>query len=309
MIVLAGVDAGGSHTEAAISTRGFRSIKRGAAGPGFVGPARVAIATAEIEKAVRNALARSAFARADVLVVGAAGAGDAGYRNQLERALHETHIAGLVHVVTDAELVLECAFPSQPGILVMSGTGSIAVGRDPSGAVHRVGGHGYEFGDEGSGYALGRAAIRSVFQAVEGRGDRTVLQDMLFAEAGAASVQTFSRWTRIADRRTVAELASVVQLAAQSGDETAVAFVKEAARELLHHVLALLPLVHPTGSGPIAMAGGLLANATPVRSEFLAQLRRALPGVQLVEETIDPVMGALMIAKRVLSSTDGKETA
>jgi hypothetical protein len=57
------------------------------------------------------------------------------------------------------------------------------------------------------------------------------------------------------------------------------------------------------------MAGGLLANATPVRSEFLAQLRRALPGVQLVEETIDPVMGALMIAKRVLSNTDGKETA
>ena len=67
-------------------------------------------------------------------------------------------------VVNDALVALEAGAPEQPGVVVISGTGSIAYGRNARGEAARAGGWGYVLGDEGSGYWIGRAALRAVLR-------------------------------------------------------------------------------------------------------------------------------------------------
>src|SRR5207245_1423663 len=76
---------------------------------------------------------------------------------------------------TDAEASLATAFVGGPGILVSAGTGSIAYARDPGGRLHSSGGHGWQVGDEGGGYWLGRRALAAAARAHEGRGEATTL--------------------------------------------------------------------------------------------------------------------------------------
>ena len=75
-----------------------------------------------------------------------------------------------VLVVNDALVALEAGAPGQPGVVIISGTGSIAYGRNAAGEAARAGGWGYVLGDEGSGYWIGRAALRAVLRAADERG-------------------------------------------------------------------------------------------------------------------------------------------
>ena len=68
--------------------------------------------------------------------------------------------AGRVVAVSDVELAHAAAFGGGPGLLVVAGTGSIAVARDRRGRWRRAGGWGQLLGDEGSGFWIGRAALR-----------------------------------------------------------------------------------------------------------------------------------------------------
>src|SRR4030095_12707011 len=84
-----------------------------------------------------------------------------------------------VLVVNDALVALEAGAPRQPGGGIISGTGSISYGRHARGEAARSGGWGYVLGDEGSGYWIGRAALRAVLREADKRGPETSLTEML----------------------------------------------------------------------------------------------------------------------------------
>src|SRR5688500_3296505 len=89
-----------------------------------------------------------------------------------------------VLVVNDALVALEAGAPGQPGIVVISGTGSICYGRNAAGEAARSGGWGYVLGDEGSGYWIGRAALRAVLREADKRGAQTALTPLLLQHFG-----------------------------------------------------------------------------------------------------------------------------
>ena len=128
-------------------------------------PGRALASASTIVEVVRAALSDAGRLRGDVLVVGAAGAGREPERDELRTALRNENIASHVMVTTDIEVALAGAFADGPGIVVSAGTGSVAVGRDRKGARHRMGGYGWQMGDEGSGYAIGRASLGAVSRA------------------------------------------------------------------------------------------------------------------------------------------------
>ena len=84
-----------------------------------------------------------------------------------------------VLVVNDALVALEAGAPDQPGVVVIAGTGSIAYGRNEQNQAARAGGWGYMLGDEGSGYWIGRAALRAVLREADRRGPATQLTGLL----------------------------------------------------------------------------------------------------------------------------------
>jgi N-acetylglucosamine kinase-like BadF-type ATPase len=296
MTVLGGADAGGSHTEAVIGTPSLAELSRVRGPPGRVSPGSVRDAADAIVSTVRQALERAATDEPlRILAVGAAGTGREDDQRALREALRRSGIAEDVLVTSDAVVALESAFPDGEGVLLIAGTGSIAYARDVSGSHWRVGGLGWRFGDEGSGYSLGRAGLAAAVAGHEGRGPATSLEQHLTREVGVSSMDHLPGWMRSADVAAVAALARTVCDVAETGDEVAAALVAEAARALVEHVTALLRRL-PSGEVPLALAGGLIQSDTPVRRRLLSELATQAPRVRLSPVGVDPALGALRLA-------------
>src|SRR5216117_999934 len=97
--------------------------------------------------------------RVAALVVASRGLWTPAERRTLARALRG--LAARVHVISDAQAALLGALGKRPGVLLLSGTGSIVVGRNSRGRWARAGGLGPVLGDEGSGFWLGREWLRA----------------------------------------------------------------------------------------------------------------------------------------------------
>ena len=286
MIVI-GADAGGTKTATAVWRDGTL-VARGSGGPGAVRPGRALAAASAIIDACRQALSAVRLARGDALVVGAAGVGRPSERDELAQALRAEGLCDRVVVVTDIELVLAAAFDHGPGIALAAGTGSIAVARSPGGTLLRSGGHGWQMGDEGSGYAIGRAALAAVSRAQDGRGPATALAALL---PGAARVPDFDALVSWAANATPAQVASLAPAVLGAADDAVAAgIVSTAAGELATLVTSLRARAAQPGPVPVAFAGSLLAQES-FRAKVSAALS-AVDGVDVRDGVVQPLEGA-----------------
>ena len=295
--ILVGADVGGSKTAVGVSD-GNTILARADGGGAAVRPGRALASASVIAEVVRQALAGAGRLTADVLYVGAAGAGREPERDELRKALRAENIAAKVMVATDIEIALAAAFDDAPGIVVSAGTGSVAVGRDRSGKQHRIGGYGWQMGDEGSGYAIGRAALGAVSRAVDGRSPRTALSDRVLAASHSENFDALVRWAAGASPAEVAALAPHVLDVAAHGDPLAQGIADYAARELTQLAICLLPVMQSDPPVGVAITGGLLSSDGPLRKSVLARLREE-PGLTPVEAPVDAVAGAIRLAGRV----------
>jgi glucosamine kinase len=248
-----------------------------------------------IAEVVRRALAGVGRLSGDVLMVGAAGAGRDPERSELAKALRGENLAERVVVTTDIELALAGAFEQGPGIVVSAGTGSIAVGRDAKGSHRRIGGYGWQMGDEGSGYAIGRAALGAVSRAHDGRSPRTALSDRVLSATRSSDFDSLVRWAASASPSELAGLAPHVLEVAAQGDPLAQGIADYAARELSQLAICLLPLLEAEPPIGVALTGGLLAEDRPLRRSVLARVGEEA-GLRPIELPVDAVVGALRLA-------------
>jgi N-acetylglucosamine kinase-like BadF-type ATPase len=291
MIVI-GADAGGTKTAAAVWKDG-EQLARSDGAPGAVRPGRALAAASAIIDACRQALSVARLARGDTLVVGAAGVGRPSERDELALALRAEGICERVIVVTDIELVLAAAFDHGPGIALAAGTGSIAVSRSAEGALLRSGGYGWQMGDEGSGYAIGRAALTAVSRAQDGRGRTTVLSTLLPGAARVPDFDALVSWAATATPAQVASLAPAV-LGATS-DDVAGGIVAAAADDLAKLVTSLRSRAPQVARMPVAYAGSLLAQAA-FRAKVTAALMAA-DGVEVRDGVVEPLQGVPRLAR------------
>jgi glucosamine kinase len=295
--ILIGADVGGSKTAVGVSD-GQTILARAEGGGAAVRPGRALTSASVIAETVRLALAGTGRLTGDVLYVGAAGAGRATEREELRRLLRGENLAHTVVVATDIEIALTAAFDEEPGIVVSAGTGSVAVGRDRSGKQHRIGGYGWQMGDEGSGYAIGRAALGAVSRAADGRSPRTALSDRVLTASRSEDFDALVRWAAGASPAEVAALAPHVIEVAARGDPLAQGILDYAARELTQLAICLLPMMEGEPPVGVAITGGLLSTDGPLRRSVLARLREE-PGLTPVEVPVDAVAGAIKLAGRV----------
>jgi len=295
MAILIGADVGGSKTAVGVSEGG--DVLARAEGPGAaVRPGRALASASVIAEVVRGALGDLGRLIGDVLVVGAAGAGRDPEREELRRALRGESLADRVVVTTDIEIALAGAFEHGPGIVVSAGTGSIAVGRDRTGRRVRIGGYGWQMGDEGSGYAIGRAALGAVSRAHDGRSPGTALSDRVLEAARSPDFDALVRWAAGASPAEIAALAPHVLDVAAQGDVLAQGIADYAARELSQLAICLLPMMEVDLPVGVAVTGGLLGGNQPLRRSVLARLGEQ-PAFRTNDDRVDPVVGALRLAR------------
>jgi N-acetylglucosamine kinase-like BadF-type ATPase len=300
-----GIDGGGTRCTAVIATA--PESRAGDAplsilGRGLGGPANPRVAgfdAAQANLAAAVAAARTAAgigtARLAAACLGLAGVGRAEERDRMAAWARETLAADHVAVMTDAEILFAAGTLPAWGIVLIAGTGSLALGRTQDHAAARCGGWGPLLGDEGSGYWIALAGLRAAARMADGRGPATALSAALQQRLGAAAPADLV--ARVHDpassRDRIAALATDVVAAAKAGDGVAERIVAGAADELAHLVATLATrLGLAAGAYPLRLAGGLLCHGPTVRDALLARLASAgaAPGEVVVVE--DPAAAA-----------------
>jgi glucosamine kinase len=200
-------------------------------------------------------------------------------------------------VLNDVDAAHLGAFTGGPGILILSGTGSMAWARDAAGRPYRVGGWGDVIGDEGSSHWIGRRILSAASQSIDGRGAATALVDALLAELRidpARPMDGLEGWvSRLHNPRSeIAALAPLATRLAGAGDVVAGAIVEQAADELALHITTIAGLA---GLPPIwSYAGGTFG------SQVLRDMVAARIGRPANPPRLPPVGGALLAAARHL---------
>jgi glucosamine kinase len=298
MRVLIGVDAGASHSTAAVANEHGTVLVRSDGAPGAMRPGEAAAVAGRILDTCRDALRKAEReVRGDVLMVGAAGVGREEERLALQAALEEAGLAPRVAVTVDGAIALQAAFGDSAGIALLAGTGSVAWARLPGGGTTRVGGLGSAMGDQGSGYDLARQALRAAGLAIEGRGRRTALAARILAKLRLAGLSELVRWASTADVPAVAALAPEVLAAAEEGDAVAGALVDAGADDLAHHVRALAERFPRDAEVGVALGGSLLTRSEAYRKRVVARIVADVPAAKIRPETVDPVLGAIQLAR------------
>ncbi|MBL8985725.1 MAG: hypothetical protein JNJ80_05625 [Gemmatimonadetes bacterium] len=285
MIIIT-ADVGGSKTTVAITKDGERMIL--ARGPGAgVRPGRALTSATAIADQIRSAMAQANLLKADAVIVGAAGAGRTPDAEEIRVSLARERIAGKVIVVSDVMLAF-AALGVDVGVVLVAGTGSVAVGRTPAGKMVRQGGFGWQMGDEGAGYWIGQQALRAVGLAEDGRAPATSLRAALLKAVGAPDFRDVVGWSTVATPREVANLSRAVVHSADDGDPVAKGILDRAATELARLVNQLAGEFPNPGAIPVGLAGGLLSAGGPLGGPVSALLQA--PFVPL-NEAVDPLLG------------------
>jgi len=262
MTIAVGVDAGGTGSRAVVVRAGTVVERRD------LGPLNVLLHADAVDRLARL-----------VTAVGAveAGFGLAGVRSPADADRLAAELAdrtgARVAVGDDADAALAGAFRGGPGIVVIAGTGSGAVGRDAAGRTARAGGHGYLLGDEGGGYWIGREAVRAALRAADGTGPPTVLAALVqeaFESLVGAEQQVHQR---PADRQLLARLVPAVAAAAAGPARGATGPAPRATRPAPR---ATRPAPDVDGAGPDPEARRILTEAAANLVDLAEALRRRL---------------------------------
>ena len=313
-ILLAGFDAGQTHTTCRLATAAGIVLAEGK-GPG-VGHLSSPQGEQRFEEALRESLVRARARLVDqqapegVWPLGAAAVGASGIEegSGVQQQGHQLSAATLglradqVVVTGDERTALEGAFPRGEGIVVISGTGTIALGRDRAGHHHRCAGWGWLLDGAGSAMDIGRDALSLTLRMADGRHPDGPLRHALWQAMGLEldDPQT----PQHIKARVVAPgfgpagfaaLAPVVETQAASGDGLALGILQRHGEALVEMVVAVanrLDLPSP----PVCTLGGAILHLACFREAFGTALAVALPSGRWQDPAGDGCAGALAMA-------------
>ena len=211
---------------------------------------------------------------------------------KLQAALEKQRLAWRIRVTSDAELARAAAFSGGAGVLLIAGTGSIALARTQQGKERWVGGRGWRMGDQGSAHWIGARALEAVGAMHDGLGPATRLAEALGVATKVNGIAGLIRWSVSASPADVAALAPAVLSCADGGDAVASDLRDDAVNWLVR-----LAVAAGAGPLPVALSGGLLAPERSLR-ERVAVALESRHAATVTRRVIDPCRGAVILAAR-----------
>jgi len=186
--LVVGLDAGGTRTRAVLAAAADGALLgEGAAGPGNALTVPLPQLTDHLTEAVARAVPQAARVRVVAVAGGFAGAtgadeDDPGRVNALTALTAALGRLGISPAAITLSSDIEAAFASAPGtpadgLALVAGTGAVAMRITDRHCTATVDGDGWLLGDDGSGFWLGREAVRAALRMADGRGATTVLAE------------------------------------------------------------------------------------------------------------------------------------
>jgi glucosamine kinase len=293
-----GIDGGGSKTVCVLGDQ-TTILGRGRAGGSNVIRLGEALAREALHSAIGQACAAANIDSATIsqTCIGVAGAGREDIAEKVQRLIAEL-VGGKILVVGDMEITLHAAFGGGPGVIVIAGTGSIAFGRNSRGQTARAGGWGFAISDEGSGHWIGKRAVRAAMRARD-EGTNGVLLEKVLKSFAVASADELVLAASASPTPDFAKLLPPVLEAAEAGDAVANSVLIQAGTELAELArIVIARLFTEKEAVPVAMSGGVIHNSRQVRETLRSGLNGLRAGVIVNADVIDPVEGALALARK-----------
>lgn len=304
-----GVDGGGTKTTAVVVGEDLRPIASGAGGPANYRSVGVAPASTNIATSIAAAVHAADIAFADVAVICMC---LAGFDTDLDLpvpqgALRQLGYTGPAIMENDVVGAWAGATGAQAGIVVIAGTGSTGLGMNTHGHLWRTDGWDYVLGDSGSGFDIGRSAIRAAMKAFDGRAAPTLLVRELRAAYGVHDAEGMRR---LVDSTTfgkfeIASFAAHVSVAAHEGDPVAQRLLTEAGVVLGEQAAAIIQrLGMGEDSFPISTVGSVFKSTPWVPDAFRRGIVAVAPRATFQPPRQTPELGAAMLGMARLADGD-----
>lgn len=297
------MDAGGTHTRALLVTPEGIRLGAAEAGPANSFLIGVRLEARNIREAARAALASASVPANSVTaaVIGSASVDfDGLWGAPIENALRRELPKARLRAVADAEIALNGALGGGPGVVIVSGTGSVILGRTSDGRFEKAGGWGPLMGDEGSAPWIAQQAVQAAAQSADGTSPSTALTRVVMKYFHIRSFRKIVEpvYQQGLTSSQLGGLAPLVAQAAKQGDRAARAIFQRAGYELGRQAAAVvrrmkLPRAKVSYQGSVFLAGSTLL--TPLRRS----LRQLVPQAELVRPILPPIGGAFLLVLRL----------
>lgn len=302
-LILAGFDAGQTHCRCKLSRwhNGHWQALGEGKGSG-VSHLQASGGETRFLEAIRSSL-RAANPSGWKIAAAAVGASGVEQGTALQDRARELLATGLElpkeHCIAtgDERTALRGAFPSDAGIVLISGTGMIVVGRNDSGLEKRCGGWGWQLDGAGAAFDLGHQGLQLSLRMADGRLPDGLLRNQLWQVLGCRTAAEIKAFVVQPDYQPaqLAQLAPIVSAAAEAGHAEAAAIVERSGAALAEAVQAVassLGLTRPV----LCARGGALLNLAPLQQAVDASLRQRQLEAHWDDRSGDACDGALTLA-------------
>jgi N-acetylglucosamine kinase-like BadF-type ATPase len=279
-MICLGIDGGGFKTVFLLADHDGREIGRVQSGPSNW----LSVGGDAAAAAIRDGISRLKGPQPDAVCGGFAGAGRPEGREFYKTVLTPLFRNSRVRIESDAFIAYVGAIGLQPGVLLIAGTGSIAIGRKEDGSLIRAGGWGPHFGDEGSGFWIGREAVRSALKSRDS-GTESPFSLQLAGTLGLKSIRdVVPAWSE--GRLGVPDIAGLVPAVLNT-------WPREPAAEILRAAATHLRGLMETAVGLVGIAA---CPRSATGSVATNPLIRDLIGIDFAAPLAPPERGAVLLA-------------
>ena len=310
MSLFLAVDAGGTKTDFLLADS-TRTLARTRTGTIKRMRASAELAAANLSRALAELAAASRLPTSAITrtCIGTAGESVPLVTDWLRTAF-AARVPGPLLILGDVEIALDAAFPGQPGVLAIAGTGSNVAGRTHAGKVVTAGGWGPALSDQGSGHRIGHNALRRAFLAIDESG---VPHDQVDGEFAPTlllpaildfwDLDSLGHLVEHANSNPdFSQLTNLVVACAQAGDAVAQTVLRREGEDLAYLVRLIIRRLQSAAPNPawtphLALTGSILEKVAPVREALIATLRSDFPALDVLPGVIDPIAGALFRAR------------
>lgn len=303
-----GLDCGGTSSQALLTTADGRVLGRGQGGPANYTVDGISGVVNSVLESTGQCLKQAQLdystlhEQGVILALGVSGAGREAEKAEIKQAFEGLGFNSVV-VGHDAHIALLGALGGTDGVVVISGTGSIAYGLY-NGKSSRVGGWGFLLGDEGSSFWIALHALQQVMRGYDGR--RNIDQDLFEAACDYFSISKAEQLLPLVyktplDRGFIGGFSRKIAVLADHGHTWSREILAEAGSQLGHlAAAALIELGLQDARGKVGACGGVFAAGDWILLPMQERISQIAPDQKLILSEFRPEVGAVLLAAKHL---------
>ena len=202
-------------------------------------------------------------------------------------------------IISDALIAYKGALGERRGIVVIAGTGSIAVTVDSQNIVHRAGGYGSTFSDEGSGAWIGKQAIIKLISWADGSSRHSPLFNTLAKRYNASFPEDVREFVAMATNGSIScsEISPLVFRYAEDKDSVCKEILHTAADELISLANSLIKF-HRSKQVSLCFLGGVAEQS--YMQKILRNKIKEQSRIEIVRPLGSALIGALSLAQNTM---------